>query len=59
MINEKINITSEFYNLDTFTDINDMINEILTNNKNHINFYDDKKDYLHKLKTLLVNNNFL
>ena len=39
MINEKIDITSEFYNLDTFIDINDMINEMLTNNKNHINFY--------------------
>ena len=39
MINEKIDMASKFYNLDTFIDINDMINEMLTNNKNHINFY--------------------
>ena len=32
----------------------ELFNDVI--NKN--NFYDDKKDYLHKLKTLLVNNNF-
>ena len=39
MINEKINISSKFFNLDTLTSIDDIINKISNSDKKKINFY--------------------
>ena len=39
MINETINISSQFFNLDKLDNIDDIVNEISNSDKNHINFY--------------------